>query len=256
MKDGRAFGLVGSLCSALACCAVVAACSSDAPKAEGAAGSSSGGATAGSSSGGSGAKPTVAGGGAHDPASGGKSSAAGTSTSTDGGASGEAGQGGASPSGIPNVAAIMAQYKSSYTPQTEMPEPVSAYIFGLCRLPTLPEQEFAESNHGDSRYLQDWANDLAVEGIARRGEPAFTPGAIIVKEKYVPAPSTAGFELAALGFMIKREPGFAPSHGDWEYAYWEPQLGVVSTTEQSSYCAGCHVGAAETDSIYVDGLKP
>jgi hypothetical protein len=149
----------------------------------------------------------------------------------------------------------MAEYHS-YQPQTDEPEPVSAYIFGLCRLPTLPEQEFAASEHGDGRYLRDWANDLAVAGIARRGSPAFEPGAIIVKEKYVAAPSDSGFELAALGFMIKREAGFAPAHQDWDYAYWERELGVIVTAEQSSYCAGCHAGAAETDSVFVDGLKP
>jgi hypothetical protein len=149
----------------------------------------------------------------------------------------------------------MAEYRSNQ-PQTDKPEPVSAYIFALCRLPTLPEQEFAESEHGNERYLRDWANDLAVAGIARRGAPAFAPGAIIVKEKHVAVLSNSGFVLTALGIMIKREPGFAPAHQDWDYAYWERDLGVIATAEQSSYCAGCHAGAAETDSVFVDGLKP
>jgi hypothetical protein len=156
---------------------------------------------------------------------------------------------------MPDIEAIMAEYHS-YEPQTEQPEPVSAYIFGLCRLPTLPEQKFADSEHGDGRYLRDWANDLAVSGIARRGSPAFEPGAIIVKEKHVAVLSNSGFELAALGIMIKREAGFAPAHQDWDYAYWERELGVIVTAEQSTYCAGCHAGAAETDSVFVDGLKP
>lgn len=180
---------------------------------------------------------------------GGESSSAGSAaTSSDAGAGGER-------PGIPDIAAIMAEYHA-YEPQTLKPEPVSAYIFGLCRLPTLPEQAFAESEHGDERYLQDWANELAVEGIARRGQPAFGPGAIIVKEKYVPGASSGEFTLAALGFMIKRDPGFAPSHQDWDYAYWEPELGVIATSEQSNYCAGCHAGAAETDAVFVDGLVP
>jgi Cytochrome P460 len=144
----------------------------------------------------------------------------------------------------------------SYQPQTDKPEPVSAYIFGLCRLPTLKEQAFADSEHGDGRYLQDWANDLAVDGITRRGAPPFAPGAIIVKEKYVPGATAGQFELAALGFMIKREPGFAPAQQDWDFAYWEPELGVLSSAEQSTYCAGCHAGAAQTDSVFVDGLVP
>lgn len=243
------FKLWVSLTSAL----WLVACGSSSSPAEGtagtsaAAGSSGGG---GAASGGSGQKPS-------EPSAG-KSSTAGMSASAgaanDAGAASDGGAGGA-PSGIPDIEVIMAEYHS-YLPQTEKPEPVSAYIFGLCRLPTLPEKEFAESEHGDGRYLQDWANGLAVEGIARRGAHGFDPGSIIVKEKHIAVPSTDGFELAALGFMIKREPGFAPAHGDWEYAYWEAELGVIATAEQSSYCAGCHAGAAETNYVFVDGLKP
>jgi hypothetical protein len=189
------------------------------------------------------------GGSSSNSSEGGDSSSAGS-----GEPSSDAGAGGERPASQ-DVAAIMAEYRA-YEPQTEQPEPVSAYIFGLCRLPTLPEQAFAESKHGDGRYLQDWANELAVAGIARRGEPAFAPGAVIVKEKYVPGATSGQFKLAALGFMIKRDPGFAPAHRDWEFAYWEPELGIVSTPEQSTYCAGCHSGAAETDSVFVDGLVP
>jgi hypothetical protein len=56
--------------------------------------------------------------------------------------------------------------------------------------------------------------------------------------------------------MIKREQGFQPSHGDWDYAYYEPALGVIQTQAQSDYCSGCHIAAAETDFVFVDGLQP
>jgi hypothetical protein len=191
-------------------------------------------------------------GAANNQTDGGSSSSggnAGTAATTGG-----AGAGG-DMAGIPDIPTIMAAYHS-YEPQTERPEPVSAYIFGLCRLPTLPERAFSESEHGDQRYLRDWANELAVDGIARRGAPPFGPGAIIVKEKHVPGAASGELELAALGFMIKREAGFAPEHKDWDYAYWEAGLGVIATAEQSAYCAGCHAGAAETDAVFIDGLVP
>jgi hypothetical protein len=172
-----------------------------------------------------------------------------------GGSLGDAGEGGAAV-GVPSIATIMAQYRSSYEPQTEQPEPVSAYIFGLCRSPTLEERAFADSEHGRGRYLQDWANETAVSAIANRGQPPFAAGSVIVKEKYVLGAASGTLELAALGFMIKREPGFSPSHGDWDFAYWEPEVGVLSTAEQSSYCGGCHSSAADTDFVFIDGLKP
>jgi hypothetical protein len=216
-------GLVG-LCITLAWSAVLAGCSSSSlPEGASAAGASGSGGGSGGDAG----------------------SAA---TASDAGAGGEM-------PGVPDIATIMAAYHS-YAPQTERPEAVSSYIFGLCRLPSLPERAFADSEHGDERYLRDWANELAVDGIARRGAPPFAPGAIIVKEKHVPGASPGEFKLAALGFMIKREAGFAVEHQDWDYAYWEPELGVIATSEQSAYCAGCHAGAAETDSVFIDGLVP
>jgi hypothetical protein len=154
---------------------------------------------------------------------------------------------------IPTVSEIMDQYPA-WQPQSPEPVAISAYIFGLCRLPTLPEREFAESEHGRERYLQDWANPQAEAGIARRGTPPFGPGSVIVKEKYVP--SGTGRDLVAIAMMIKREPGFAPTQGDWDYAYYEPDLGVIQTKEQSAYCSSCHAGAAPTDFVFVDGLQP
>jgi hypothetical protein len=147
----------------------------------------------------------------------------------------------------------MASYRT-WQPQTPEPVAISAYIFGLCRLPTLPEMEFLESEHGDGRYLQDWANAQAEAGIARRGAPPFDPGSVIVKEKYVT--TGTGPELVAIAMMIKREPGFQPAQGDWDYAYYEPELGVIQTKAQSDYCSGCHIAAAESDFVFVDGLQP
>jgi hypothetical protein len=147
----------------------------------------------------------------------------------------------------------MDQYPA-WQPQSPEPVAISAYIFGLCRLPTLPEREFSESEHGHGRYLRDWANPQAEAGIARRGAPPFGPGSVIVKEKYVA--SGAGRDLVAIAMMIKREPGFEPTQGDWDYAYYEPDLGVIQTKEQSAYCSGCHAAAAASDFVFVDGLQP
>lgn len=172
-----------------------------------------------------------------------------------GGASGASGDASSieAPEAI-DVQTILDTYRS-FEPQTPAPVNVSGYIFGLCRLPTLPEEEFAASIHGDERYLRDWANVPATEGLAARGAPAFPPGAVIVKEKYA-GPQASEADLVALGIMIKRQAGFAPAHGDWDYAYYEPALGMVQSGEQSAYCANCHASAASTDFVYVDGLQP
>ena len=200
----------------------------------------SGGAAAGSNTGGR----ANGGGSAGKPSGGGGGQGA---AAGEGGSAGEA-------SASPTVSEIMDSYRT-WEPQTPEPMPISSYIFGLCRLPTLAEQEFAESEHGRERYLQNWANAEAMAGIARRGAPPFAPGSVIVKEKYVPSGSELKLELVAVAMMIKREQGFAPAHGDWDYAYYEPELGMIQTQEQSDYCSGCHVAVSSTDFVFIDGLR-
>lgn len=181
---------------------------------------------------------------------------AGASVGEQGGAAAaESGRGGEAGAGNrPSVVEIMVQYRSWHA-QSE-PRDVSAHIFGLCRLPTLPEQTFADSEHGQSRHLQEWVNPEARAGIEAMGAPAFPVGAVIVKEKYAFADDDAVLDLVALGIMIKREAGFSAAHSNWDYAYYEAELGILQTQEQSDYCAGCHAAAAETDHVYLLDLVP
>jgi hypothetical protein len=145
---------------------------------------------------------------------------------------------------------IIAAYRT-WQPLAQTPNAISAYIFGLCRAPTLRETVFSQSVHGKSLYLLDWANPLAQEGIARKGVPPFAPGSAIVKEKLVAA-GDGGFTLVALGIMTKRDRGFDPTSGDWDYAYWEKGVGLVYTAEQSTHCGSCHAGAQDTDFVFMD----
>ncbi|HET6283458.1 MAG TPA: cytochrome P460 family protein [Polyangia bacterium] len=151
--------------------------------------------------------------------------------------------------GETDFAALIAQY-STWTQRTDKPVSISNDIFALCRSPTLPEQTFVDSEHGRHRYLLDWLNPGAVTGFAAQGSKPFPVGAAIVKEKLVSTAS--GYELAARGIMVKRMPGFDVKHVDWDFAYWEPSSGVVSGSDQSQYCAGCHASAASTDFIFLD----
>lgn len=149
-----------------------------------------------------------------------------------------------------------AEYVNWSTRTTE-PVNISAEIFSLCRLPTLAENDFADSIHGNELYLLDWLNPAAQASIANieaQGEsdasvPTFAVGATIVKEKLVR--TGAGYELAALGIMIKREPGFDPTYGDWQFGYWEPEPGMLSGSDEQAYCGSCHA-VAPTDFVYLD----
>ncbi len=151
---------------------------------------------------------------------------------------------------------------------TAEPQNISAEIFGLCRAPSAAEEAFVESVHGDELYLFDWLNPAAQRGAAQFGEAnaplvpperpfeplvdggvVFEVGAAIVKEKLVR--TGQGYELAALGLMVKREPGFDPASGDWEFGYWTPSEGMLSGPAETAACGACHA-SSPTDFVFLD----
>ncbi|MFZ5889966.1 MAG: cytochrome P460 family protein [Myxococcota bacterium] len=137
-----------------------------------------------------------------------------------------------------------------YKQRTAEPVPISSQIFALCRLPTAAEDAFANSLHGKDLYLLDWLNEGAQKGYAQNGSQPFPVGATIVKEKLVRV-GAAYYEVAALGFMLKRDAGFDAAHGDWEFAYWETGKGFISDGNEASYCGGCHASSS-TDFVFLD----
>jgi hypothetical protein len=145
----------------------------------------------------------------------------------------------------------MATY-TTWQPQSATAVDISAYIFALCRGPTAAEEAFTKSVH--SRFqLRDWANPGAVAGLAAKGVGGFPVGATIVKEKFALVPPSTTYQLAALGMMIKRSPGFYPAGGDWEFVYWNATDGVSRGPAQLSSCTTCHAATIATDYVFVDG---
>lgn len=144
-----------------------------------------------------------------------------------------------------------------WQPRTEQPVPISAEIFSLCRAPSAAENAFVESVHGDNLALQDWLDEGARAGLAlfanntaADGEaPSFPVGATIVKEKL--AYREGELQVFALGIMLKREPGFNATNGDWQFGYWEEASGMLSGASEQTYCGQCHA-LAGTDFVYVD----
>jgi hypothetical protein len=61
-----------------------------------------------------------------------------------------------------------------------------------------------------------------------------------------------------IGGMVKRQPGYDPEHGDWEYFYVElaselPKRRPIkgrSATGRLANCIDCHSYTAETDYVF------
>jgi hypothetical protein len=143
---------------------------------------------------------------------------------------------------------LLSEYRN-WQPFTAEPINVSAEIFSLCRSPTLAENAFVDTEHGQ-HMLMDWLNPGARAGFEALGTRDFAPGSAIVKEKLDYRPNAEPL-LVAIGIMLKHEPGFDPEHGDWEFGYWEEEPGLIDGPDQSAYCADCHA-SSPTDFVFLD----
>jgi hypothetical protein len=150
----------------------------------------------------------------------------------------------------PTLEELMQEYRA-WSPHPSEPQAISAAIASLCRLPSAAENAFVASEHGtDHRLLQSWLNPAAKRGFDDKRSP-FEVGAAIVKEKLV-LESSGQHRLVARGLMIKRASGFDPTHGDWEFGYWEPGKELRRGDEAARNCGGCHASSS-TDFVFLDG---
>lgn len=164
---------------------------------------------------------------------------------------------------LPTLEQLQSEY-STWQPHTAEPVNISAQIFSLCRSPSAAEQAFVTSEHGEY-YLRDWLNSTAQTTFTRLTSVAdastshdrvdvnaatFPTGAAIVKEKLLLTKS-GEYQLAALGVMVKREHGYDSATQDWEFGYWEPNVGMLSGPTENAACGPCHAGAP-TDFVFLD----
>lgn len=95
------------------------------------------------------------------------------------------------------------------------------------------------------KYVSVYVNDIGKHAMMEEKKPIFPVGSAIVKEKLGDYKSKAP-EL--LTIMVKREKGFDPAGGDWEYFLMDGKAKKFIKTDVKS-CKKCH--AAEVDTDYV-----
>ena len=90
-------------------------------------------------------------------------------------------------------------------------------------------------------------------------------GTTIVKEKWKSQKENERGTLTAIAAMMKREPGYAKEHGDWEYIYAErTESGnqMKMTRGQIATCVECHTREWEKDYLFyssemlLHGVRP
>lgn len=132
---------------------------------------------------------------------------------------------------------------------TEMPVPVDLSMWFDCAAPT-PQELAAESKiHGPHAKYSIFVR-VSPEAIDLFREGKLLPqGAIVVKEKHLGL-TVASLRLHAYARMIKREPGYYPEGGDWEYEYVDLIPERKETRGRLAECAACHASAKDRDYLF------
>jgi hypothetical protein len=116
----------------------------------------------------------------------------------------------------------------------------------LCAEPTARQTKMEEGNPHRNKFITVYVNDIGRHAMMEEKVPRFPQGSVIVKEK-LPSKDSSAPEL--LTVMIKREPGYNPGNGDWEYVALDGSGKSVRARGRLESCQACHMMVKATDYI-------
>lgn len=126
------------------------------------------------------------------------------------------------------------------------PQPVNmdAVVAQMCAAPVGPRS--ADKNPHLHKFITVYVNETGRRAMMEERTPDFPQGSVIVKEKLATKDAAAP-EL--LTVMIKREKGFNPESGDWEYMVTNGEATEVQARGRLQSCQACHEMNRSTDFI-------
>jgi hypothetical protein len=144
-------------------------------------------------------------------------------------------------------------YKS-WVRVNQKPHQVSSRIAMMCMAPTQEEiaaeaaDPHLEAGEHPSlmrtRFVVVYVNKLAEQGMLHQNHPDYPQGSLIVKERLA-RPVDSVPEL--LTVMHKREKGYNPGHGDWEYMTLDGAGKQITAQGRLQKCESCHAEWKKTD---------
>lgn len=138
----------------------------------------------------------------------------------------------------------------NWTRVNPVPQRMDIATATLCAPAAMPAgpdagQQINRSPH-TGKFITVYVNEAGRHAMMSEAHPVFPPGSVVVKEK-LPARDAATPEL--LTVMVKREAGFNPDSGDWEYLVLNGAGTQVEARGRLQSCHACHVQHAATDYV-------
>lgn len=102
------------------------------------------------------------------------------------------------------------------------------------------------ANPHREKFISVYVNEIGREAMTMQLAPTFPKGSTIVKEKLASTESRSPELLTA---MIKRQKGFNPKSGDWEYLVLDGTASTITKRGRLTDCSGCHFAYQTTDYV-------
>jgi len=150
--------------------------------------------------------------------------------------------------------AMFASYREWHKANPK-PQRMDDVVAWMCRNLT-PEEatKFRKDLEGTHKVAQEWktftvfVNELGKDRLLGVTKGEFPVGSVLVKEKHTGDDATTS-EL--LTVMVKREKGYAPEVGDWEFLVLDGFAKAVQRGDNKN-CVSCHTSVSDNDFVYAD----
>lgn len=147
----------------------------------------------------------------------------------------------------PDVLSLVKGYQK-WTKANPKPVRLGTSLDMLCR-GIMPDemQNLRDKNPHFSRQITVYTNKIGEEAMAKGG--TFPEGSVIVKEKSNSyAGVTSGVVMSTV--MIKREKGYNPACGDWEFAAINAATTKTNGVGKLENCMKCHAEKSKDDYVF------
>jgi hypothetical protein len=136
----------------------------------------------------------------------------------------------------------LSQYRK-WTLVNPVPVRMLPAVAALCAAPM--SAPVTQSPHQD-KFVSVYVNEAGRSAMMLQLAPEFPTGSMIVKEKLSTGKSQTPELLTA---MIKREKGYNPQSGDWEYLILDGAASHIVRRGKLADCASCHLAYEKTDYV-------
>jgi len=131
---------------------------------------------------------------------------------------------------------------------------ISSAADALCRAPTRGDYEAERKrNPHAATYITVYVNQVGREAMFAKEPRRFAEGSVIVKEKV--GMYSEGRSPLLYTLMIKREPGYNPAVGDWEFSVASGNGTRIEASGKLENCQTCHIMKRDSDFVFRPYLK-